>query len=214
MPAEHVAALRAAGSRRVYRQGDTLIWQGEHEDFVLLIEHGHVWVTSTSPGGHTSVLAVRGPGEVVGELAGVDHGPRSATVTAVSPVEALMIPAPRFRRLLGTAPGLSLWLLEVIVQRLREADRQRLEYGAYSAVARAALCVLDLAERTGRPVRGQPGAVLVDILQRELAGLVGVSRTTMDRAIRDLAGRGLLRTRRGGLVVTDPGELARLVSDL
>lgn len=67
-------------------------------------------------------VAVLGPGECVGELALLDHQPRSATVVALEPLELLVIPSSAFSALLDDAPGLTRKLLGTLASRLRALD--------------------------------------------------------------------------------------------
>ena len=113
----------------------------------MLLTHGRVKVASTSEDGRESVLAFRGPGEVLGELSAIDGQPRSAGVTAVDPVEALVIPTADFRAFLERSPSAALWILTRLIARLREADRKRAEFGASDTIGRVAARLVELAVR-------------------------------------------------------------------
>jgi len=74
--------------------------------------------------GDGRLVAVVGPGESVGEMGLIDHLPRSATVTARTPMVLLRIDAAKFDELLGTAP-LARALLEVLSRRIRDLQHGR-----------------------------------------------------------------------------------------
>ena len=116
----------------------------------MLLTEGRVKIASISEDGRESVLAFRGPGEVLGELSAIDGRPRSAGVTAVDPVEALVIPAADFRAFLERSPKASLWILTRLIARLREADRKRAEFGASDTIGRVAARLVELAAEYGR----------------------------------------------------------------
>lgn len=63
-----------------------------------------------------------GPGEMVGEMALIDHRPRTATVRASTPMRLLAFDADRFRRLLDEMPKAQVRIMEVLVERLRQRD--------------------------------------------------------------------------------------------
>ena len=65
-----------------------------------------------------------GPGDSVGELSLLDHGPRTATVTANTPITVLALSAREFSGLLEDVPGLAHKLLAQLAGRVRELDRQ------------------------------------------------------------------------------------------
>jgi CRP/FNR family transcriptional regulator, cyclic AMP receptor protein len=67
-------------------------------------------------------IAELGPGDCVGELALLDHGPRTASVVAAGQVKVLVLGPREFSGLLDEVPSLSLKLLEALAARVRELD--------------------------------------------------------------------------------------------
>lgn len=65
-----------------------------------------------------------GPGEIVGEMALIDHQPRTATVKALTPMKLLAFDAGRFRRLLDEMPKAQVRVMEKLVERLRQRDAE------------------------------------------------------------------------------------------
>lgn len=65
-----------------------------------------------------------GPGDAIGELSLLDHGPRTATVTADGPITLLVLSAREFRGIIEEVPGLAHKLLGQLASRVRELDRQ------------------------------------------------------------------------------------------
>src|SRR4051812_16999398 len=131
---EERAWLNGRGVVRSFPQATALVHEHDESDRVLFVLSGRVKIASTSEDGRERVLAFRGPGEVLGELSAIDGKPRSATVIAVDPVRALVIPAADFRRFLERTPSATLWLLTRLISRLREADRKRIEFGASDTI--------------------------------------------------------------------------------
>ena len=76
-------------------------------------------------GGEEVVLAERGPGELLGDLSGIDGQPRSASVTALEEVRGLVVPLRAFRGFLMDHPRAAISLLELLSRRLREAEARR-----------------------------------------------------------------------------------------
>jgi|SRR5215211_2376966 len=98
------------GVARRFPRGTALFHERQVSDGVTLLTEGRVKIASISEDGRESVLAFREPGEVLGELSAID-GPRSAGVTAVDPIEALVIPTADFRAFLERSPRAALWIL-------------------------------------------------------------------------------------------------------
>jgi CRP/FNR family cyclic AMP-dependent transcriptional regulator len=118
-------ALEDMGEPCTYPPGAVIFEQGGTADCVLLVRAGHVRVTARGGAGQEVVLAERGPGELLGDLAGIDGQPRSASVTALEEVRGLVVPLRAFRGFLMDHPRAALSLLELLSRRLRESDAQR-----------------------------------------------------------------------------------------
>ncbi len=100
-------------------EGKEFVTQGDVGREAFVIVEGSADVTR---GGKT--IATLGPGDCVGELALLDHGPRTATVTAETPVTALVLSARAFSGVIEDVPGLAHKLLGQLAGRVRELDRQ------------------------------------------------------------------------------------------
>ena len=118
-------ALEEMGEPGTYPAGAVIFEQGGTADRVLLVRSGHVRVAARSTAGEEVLLAERGPGELLGDLSGIDGQPRSASVTALEEVHALVVPLRAFRGFLLDHPRVAISLLELLSRRLRESDARR-----------------------------------------------------------------------------------------
>ncbi len=176
-----------------------LLRQGDPGTQVILLSSGSTLVTLTGSGGERTLLAVRGPGELLGELAVLDDQPRSASVIAAEPCRVHLIPAPDFINFVNEH-DLMAPLLRHAIARVREAEAVRLEMATSPVPVR-------LAAALGRLVRAasQSGAeTLVRLTQTELSQLIGASRNGVGSALKPWRERGWLGTEAGGgLVIRD-----------
>jgi CRP-like cAMP-binding protein len=193
--------LGAGGTRRHFRPGEALFLEGDRSDRMMLIERGSVKVTG-SHGENDAMLAVCGPGELLGEMSTLDGAPRSATATALGEVEATVIPAGELQRVLRSNPDAALALLRIVAGRLRDVDRKWLEFAALDTLGRVATRIVELCERFGRP---GPDGIRVELAlsQDDLAAWCGSSRQATVKALGTLRGLGLLATARRVLIVHD-----------
>jgi CRP-like cAMP-binding protein len=199
--------LDVAGERR-YAPGDTLFHRGDDMGTVLVVRSGQAKITVLDHNGHEVILGFRGPGELLGELSSVDGRPRSATATALEPMVALGIPGDAFRSLLEHRPAIARSLLHILAVRLREADRQRLEFAAYDVPGRLARHLVELAERFGEP--SDDGVeIALALSQTELASWSSCSREAVTKALATLRGLGWIETTRRHIVVRDLDALRR-----
>lgn len=115
----------AANSReRDYAAGAALLRQGETGVGLFIITSGSVHASQTTPDGSTRALGDFGRGAVLGELSLLDDMPRTASVVATTPTQAIVIPVWDFRAALREQPDISIKLLTVLSQRLRASEAQ------------------------------------------------------------------------------------------
>src|SRR5450755_19036 len=117
-------ALRREGRVIRVRSGQALFVEGDRAERVFLVQRGWVILSCVGPGGREVVLAVSGPGDVIGELSAFDGRPRSATAVAAEDVEAVVASSEALTRALEE-PGAALELIRVLASRLRD-DTHRL----------------------------------------------------------------------------------------
>jgi CRP-like cAMP-binding protein len=196
---EQADFVRRSG-RRHWQRGEIICREGDDSVWVAAIEHGRVKASSHTSSGAEVVLAVRGPGALLGELAAVDAQPRSATLQAMEPVTALVMPPREFRSYLQANGRVALLLMRLLAARLRDADRKRIEFGAQDTTGRVAARLVELAERFGAPVSGGI-QIALPLSQDELAGWVGSSREAVSKALGTLRSASLIRTSRLRVVV-------------
>jgi CRP/FNR family cyclic AMP-dependent transcriptional regulator len=208
LPPDDAAALAARGAVRRFERGQALMYQGQHPDRIVLIRSGRARVSFTTPNGREVILAFSGPGELVGELSSFDDQPRSASVVALEPVEALCVSNEDFQSFLAERPAASLTLLRLLSRRLRDADVKLVEYAAVSTIGRVATRLLELGERFGEE---EDGAVRIalPLTQEELAGWVGTSLESVARSLQTMRRLHWIETARRQIRILDQEALKR-----
>jgi CRP-like cAMP-binding protein len=196
------AGLVARGRQRRWPAGATLFLEGDTSSTVVIVMAGRVKVFSITEQGEEIVLAVRGPGALLGELAAIDGGARGASVSALEPVTGIVLAVPVFTEFLAAHGQAATVLLRLITSRLRDADRKRVEFGSFDIAARVAGRLVELADRFGEAVDGGV-RISVPLSQDELAGWVGASREAVAKTLRVLRQRGLVTTGRRTMTVLD-----------
>ncbi|MEV4671915.1 MULTISPECIES: Crp/Fnr family transcriptional regulator [Actinomadura] len=214
------ADLEARSRVREFERGDTLFSEGEEPGWVAVLLRGRVKAFSYREQGGEALLAVRGPGALLGEVAAIDGLPRSASVAALEPVQTLAIGADEFMAFLQAHGRVSILIMRMLCQRWRDADRKRVEFGMFDATGRVAQRLVELAERFGVPYVPRGGAdeagtggesvrITLNLSQEELAGWVGASREAVSKALRTLRRHGWIETGRRRLIVHDLQALRR-----
>lgn len=202
MPLQAWHATLVNGSPRQYATGEILVRQGDEGRFVLALTHGLVKVTHLEPDGHELVLAVRGRGELIGDLSYLDHRRRSATITALSPCVTYILPDARFRKIVSDFTLGDLVFCHVIA-RLRESEEIRAELTGLPARRRLARSLLRLS----------PGGCCV-LTQSDLATTAGMSRSAVASELAWLRRHALVRTGRRRIWIADALGLAAVADGL
>ncbi|MFJ2005818.1 Crp/Fnr family transcriptional regulator [Streptomyces chartreusis] len=191
------------GTTISYEPGEMLAREGENATLFCLILSGYVHLTATADNGTIVFLDVRGPGDLIGELGGHLN---ASTVTAAQRVYARRIHSSALLQFLQQHPDATLSLAEVITERLRKANRRRLDIAAYPAMVRLARILVEFADSDGPAVQG----TTAPLSQRDLASLAGVTLPTVEKALRKLRADGVLARGYRSVSISDMPRLRRL----
>jgi CRP/FNR family transcriptional regulator, cyclic AMP receptor protein len=209
-PAEREHLLRDRRRRR-FNRSTTLMNAGASSNSVVVIMEGRIKLSYFTDEGSEVVLAIRGPGDLIGDLSAFDGRPHSATATALERVEAVVIQSTDFNAFLLENPRVALVLLRLLSARLRDADEKRIEFAAFDSVGRVARRLVEMAERFGDP-REKGVRITLPLSQEELAGWTGSSREAVSKALQALRAKGLIQTERRAVTILDlPGLTRRAI---
>lgn len=205
---EQQRSLRAKMGQTTLRRGEVLFEEGDPGNRLYIITEGKVKLGHTSSDGRENLLAVLGPGEIIGELTLFDPGPRSTTATAVSPVTLLHLDHADLVVTLDTNPTMSKHMLRALARRLRRTNESLADLVFSDVPGRVAKALLDLADRFGSST-DEGVHVPHDLTQEELAQLVGASRETVNKSLADFVSRGWIQLEGRAVTLLDLDRLAR-----
>jgi CRP-like cAMP-binding protein len=184
--------LLALGVTRTIPSGRRIFTEGGHDTHVELIRSGFVKVT-TSVSGPEQLLAVRLPGDLIGEFAAVTGSDRSATVTACGDVVSTVLSQAVFLNFLSRRPDAANQVTASVGRRLRWANTRRADFTAYPVDVRLARVLADLVTWCGHRI--DDGVLIgVEMSHPELAMLIGAAEDSVQKALRTLRAAGLVRT--------------------
>jgi CRP/FNR family cyclic AMP-dependent transcriptional regulator len=190
--------LTALGRIRAFPGGATMCSEGEPTTHVFILVTGWVKVLAVTSDGRELMLALRGQGDIVGEIAGVTTGHRNATVKAIGTVRALILRYDTFGSFLDSHPGADRAYRRVMTLRWNDAATALRSRTLTTGGQRLALLLLELTERYGSAANGT-----MPLSQEELASLAGTSRATVTRAFGNWRKRGLIRTGQRRITIVD-----------
>ncbi|MEV5713506.1 Crp/Fnr family transcriptional regulator [Amycolatopsis mediterranei] len=204
------------GEVQTYSAGERIITEGDGDSAVHLLLTSYAKVTGRRLDGGEALLAIRVGGDLVGEFAAIDEGDkqlRMATVTACGrdPVVALGVEADPFHETLAAQDlPAQRHLMAAVVEKTRAASRQRVDNATPNTRIRLARALLELARTCGDGGLGHSVRIRAPLTQLELGTLVGVSKATAERALRELREARLVDTSEKYPIIRDVKELAKL----
>jgi CRP/FNR family cyclic AMP-dependent transcriptional regulator len=178
-------------SRRV-RAGTSLVMQEEPGEVSYIIVQGTIKVHVDQVDGTEVILALRGPGDVVGEMSVVDNLGRSASLTTLEQCDLLWIERAAFWGCLQAMPGLACNLVRILSVRLRQSDDHVQILAAHDLHQRVAHQILSLADVYGRNTNDGSIHIPLRLTQSDLAALVGASRVHVNRVCGTLKRHGAI----------------------
>src|SRR5499433_920915 len=192
LPAELSQSLFAKARPLSLKADQTLFVAGDEGDGCYRVEEGLLKASIAAPAGGERILAVLGPGSVVGELSMIDGGPRSASVTALRDSKLSFVGRAAFEAFGRTTPEFYHHMTALLAQRLRDTNDALLATNFLSVKGRVARALLNLAEAFGHDL-GQ-GRVLIrqKVSQSDLAAMAGIARENVSRVLNDWVHRSLV----------------------
>jgi CRP/FNR family transcriptional regulator, cyclic AMP receptor protein len=209
LPTELSQSLFAKARPVSLKSDQTLFMVGDEGDGCYRVEEGLLKASIAAPGGGERILAILGPGSVVGELSMIDGGPRSASVTALRDSKLSFVGRSAFEAFGQSRPELYRHVATLLSRRLRDTDDALVATNFLSLKGRLARALLSLAEAFGRDI-GQ-GRILIrqKVSQSDLAAMAGIARENVSRVLNDWAGRSLVRRLAGYYCLDDRRALQR-----
>jgi CRP-like cAMP-binding protein len=196
LPADDVRHLFAAARRRTFARGEVVFHRDDPADSLHLVVRGRFGARVLTPLGDSVLVDVLGPGQSFGELALLQpDARRSATVEALEAGETRSLYRDDFAQLQREHPGVKDVLLRLLAEQLRRSTDRVVEAHYVDAETRVRRRLLDLAATYADGV--------VPLTQEDLAAMAGTSRATVNRVLREEAGRGAVSLARGRTTVLD-----------
>jgi CRP/FNR family cyclic AMP-dependent transcriptional regulator len=199
-------ALLAAAHLRRFAAAAQICAEGASDGTLFNVARGRIRVTARSVDGEERHLNELGPGDVLGEIAVLDGGARSASAVAVDASELYCIDRSAFVSALERMPALARGVIELLCQRVRWLT-ELLEASAFlSLPARLARWLVMLSTQQG--IQHAHGTK-IRVSQQELAHFLGVSRQSVNAILQVWRGEGLVELGRGWIIVLDHVGLTR-----
>ena len=191
------------------KRKEELFHKGDEGSQIYIVGSGKLKALTTSVDGDDVVFSILGVGEVIGEVALLGATARTATVTAIETCDLLVIDRRDFMSFLRTHPDVSVSLLHVLAIRLKRVSELVEDTLFLNLPLRFAKKLSALARIYGEDV-GDGIRVDLKLSQEEWGDLVGATRESINKQVRQWTDAGVLRADKGYMVILDPVELDKL----
>lgn len=187
----------------------TLFTVGDPGDGFYLIDDGLLKVNVVSLAGGERILAILGPGDLVGELAVVDEAPRSASVAALRASKLRFVSRAGFAAIAKRQPDLYRAFTIMLSRRLRAIDDVLAATSFLPLKGRTARALLSLADAFGKDVGA--GRILIQqkVSQSDIAAMAGIARENVSRILQDWTRQSLVSRLSGYYCLENKAKLER-----
>lgn len=184
-----------------YPKGSVILFEDDPGDSLFVVREGRVKVVLIGEDGREVILGVLGVGEYFGELSLIDDRPRSAHVIAMEDSNLLVLRREDFRKRVESSPSVAWMLLTELSRRLRRADDKIGGLVLLDVPGRIARLLLDLADESGT------NAIEKTLTHQTIAQMIGASRETVSRAMKDFQDAGWITVERRRIALADRAAL-------
>jgi CRP/FNR family cyclic AMP-dependent transcriptional regulator len=209
LPAATIQQISALSIRRSYSNGAIVFSQADPGDALYGVVTGKVRISASSPSGREMFLNIMEPGDTFGEIALLDGRRRTATASAISPSELIIITRDHFLDLLKREPELVGHVIQLLCDRIRWTSGLAEESALLSVPERLARRLLSLGQLHGHET---PNGIELSISQEEVARFLGLTRQAVNQYLQDWKIKGWLTLGRGKIVIIDVHALRGVVA--
>jgi CRP-like cAMP-binding protein len=185
LPTELSRGLFAKGRILSLAADQTLFLAGDEGDGCYRIEEGLLKASVAAPNGGERILAILGPGSVVGELSMIDGAPRSASVTALRESKLCFVSRADFEAFGQSSSEVYRHVMTLLARRLRDTNDALAASSFLSVKGRVARALLSLAEAFGRDVGSGRILIRQKVTQSDLAAMAGIARENVSRVLKE-----------------------------
>jgi CRP/FNR family cyclic AMP-dependent transcriptional regulator len=186
---------------KTYPKGSVILFEDDPGDSLFVVREGRVKVVLVGEDGREVILGVLGVSEHFGELSLIDDQPRSAHVIAMEDSTVLVLRREDFRRRVEASPSVAWALLSELSRRLRVADGKIGGLVLLDVPGRIARLLLDFA------AAGESSTIEKPLTHQTIAQMIGASRETVSRAMRDFQDEGWIQVERRRITLSNQEAL-------
>ena len=202
LPEEQLHEFEKIKISTSFPKNATMFVEGQPSAGIHLLCQGRVKLSTNSRSGKSLILRIAGPGEILGLSAALSDGQHEATAETIESCQVNFVRRDEFIRFIKTNPAAAFSVIEQLNYKYRTAYVQIRSLGLSACVAdKLAALMLDWASRV--PSLNGDARINVPFSHEEIAEMIGTSRETVTRLLRDFRDRELITLKRSDLHILD-----------
>jgi CRP/FNR family transcriptional regulator len=209
----HFSQLQREAKSLSIREGDALYHIGDPAEGCYWLRRGYLKVSIASRRGENRILAVVGPGAIVGELSLLNSSPRAVNCHALSEAHVLHVSSTAVRSCLSANPNFYEHLVATLAEQIRRVTGEAVVGTFLSVRGRIARSLLTLAASVGRDLPNGFSEICCPIRHGDIAAMASATRESVSRVLGEWRRDKLLALSTNGRLAIDKGKLEQEVVD-
>jgi len=203
---EEMAEMDRTTTMSTCHKGKIFYQPQDTSEVLFILKKGRVQLYRLSPEGKKLVVATVGPGTIFGEMAVIGQGMHNTFAEATENCLLCVMSRHDVERLILGKPAVALRLMELMADRLRQAESQLEDMAFKSIPTRLAALLLRLSEDQG-------GSSICGYTHQDLAEAVGTYRETTTQTLNEFKANNLIEIARKRIDILDPAGLALIAEE-
>jgi len=206
LPEDRLAELNKGIIWQEVKKGERIFEEGAEADRMYIIARGQVKIVKEFPSGRNAIMGIFGPGGAVAEIVAVDKLPYPASAVALEDSTVGAVLSKKLVPFLKENPDALLSMIGGLASRLREMVDNIGSLAVQSVEKRVARFLVKLSDKIGE--KNSDGIALrLPMTRQDLAEIIGTSFEVVERSLKKLREKGLIRVEGKKITILRPREL-------
>lgn len=195
-----------------YKKDEIIFFEGEKGNYIYIIKKGKVKMLKMNQDGDEQILNIFKKNDILAEVIVFDKENYPATAIALNEVELFVIDSDKLSKIFLDYPQITVKIMKVMSGRLRRAQQNIRDFGLKDSKSRLASLLYHLAEKHGKESGENEISFSLFLTQQELANMIGTTRETVSRTLKNIEKKDIITTSRKKIVINDMKSLKELMN--
>ncbi len=193
------------------KKDEIIFFEGERGEYIYIIKKGKVKMLKMDQNGDEQILNIFKKDDLLAEVIIFDKDNYPATAIALSNVEVYAINSHKLSKIFLNHPQITVKVMKVMSRRLRRAQQNIRDFGLKDSKSRLASLLYHLGEKHGNKNKENKVSISLFLTQKELANMIGTTRETVSRTLKNIEKEGIITTSRKKIIINNMEKLKKLM---